>query len=146
MKFYKCCNCQVPFKIDESKIKQSIISVPCFKCGFKNTVRLGVFLVIQNKNELNQIPLKLGSITIGRKSSTRTDSFLYISDEFVSRNHALITASEKEGKFSITIEDLNSTNGTFDQNKKKLEPNIKTSFLKDAYFIVGLSKIYLKIY
>ena len=138
MKFYKCGNCQVPFKIDETKIKQPVVSVPCFKCGFKNTVRLGVFLVIQNKTELNQIPLKLGSITIGRKSSAAKDNFLYIGDEYVSRNHALITASEKEGKFSITIEDLNSTNGTFDQNKKKLAPNVKTGFSKDAYFIVGL--------
>ncbi len=146
MKYFKCGKCQTPFKVDETTIKAPVLSVVCKSCETKNTLRFGGFLIIQNKTETKQIPLKIGEFLLGRKNTNNLGDFLYLDDEFVSRNHCMVSIVQKEGKFSILIEDLNSTNGTFNSKKVKLKPGIKHAFHKDDYFIAGLTKISIKFY
>ncbi|MFM7769940.1 MAG: MJ0042-type zinc finger domain-containing protein [Bacteroidota bacterium] len=35
MKYFKCGNCQAPYKIDEATIKKVQVAVNCPKCGVK---------------------------------------------------------------------------------------------------------------
>jgi hypothetical protein len=146
MKFFKCGKCQKPFKIDETKIKSPIVSISCSSCSTKNTLRFGIFLLVQNKEELIEVPLKKGGIILSRSNANKLENYLYINDKFVSRKHAIIEVKEKEGKFSIFVKDLNSTNGTYDKNKNKIHPEEEIPFLKNDYFIIGLTKVSLKFY
>jgi hypothetical protein len=146
MKYFKCGKCHTPFKVDETALKSPVVSIACKTCSTKNTLRFGGFLIIQNKKETKQIPLLIGEFILGRKNSNNKENFLYIQDEFVSRNHCLVSIIQNNDKFSIKIEDLNSTNGTFNSKKVKIKTGIKHAFLKDDYFIVGLTKVALKFY
>ena len=48
---------------------------------------------------------------------------------------------QNDGKVFITIEDLESLNGTFNKNKMKIKTALKYPFTKEDYFILGLTKI-----
>jgi DNA-directed RNA polymerase subunit RPC12/RpoP len=58
MKYFKCGNCQAPYKIDEATITKVQVAINCPKCGVKNIIRLGPFLVVQSKDKIQQFPLK----------------------------------------------------------------------------------------
>lgn len=146
MKYFKCGKCQTPFKVDETKIKSPIVSIVCASCNTKNTLKFGAFILVQNKEENIEVPIKKGEVILGRKSTNNFENYLYINDKFVSRKHAVIEVKELNGKVSISMKDLESTNGTFDKSKTKLKPGIPVGFSKEDYFIVGLSKVSLKIY
>jgi predicted Zn finger-like uncharacterized protein len=144
MKYFKCGNCQAPYKIDEATITKVQVAVNCPKCGVKNIIRLGPFLVVQSKSGIQQFPLKMGKNTLGRKSESSEADF-QIEDEHVSRAHLEVSLEETENKLFITLEDKSSLNGTFNKNKLRLKPSQKYPFKKDDFVIVGLSKITLKI-
>ena len=146
MKYFKCGKCQTPFKVDETALKAPVVSITCKTCSTKNTLRFGGFLIIQNKTETKQIPLKIGEFLLGRKNTNNKENFLYIEDEFVSRNHCIVSIVQNDGKFSVLIEDLNSTNGIFNSQKVKIKTGVKHPFPKDGYFIIGLTKIAIKFY
>jgi predicted Zn finger-like uncharacterized protein len=143
MKYFKCGNCQAPYKIDEATINKVQVAVNCPKCGVKNIIRLGPFLVVQSKDKIQQFPLKMGKNTLGRKSDS-SDSDFQIEDVHVSRSHLEVVLEENQSKIFITLEDKGSLNGTFNKNKLRLKPSQKYPFQKDDFVIVGLSKITLK--
>jgi predicted Zn finger-like uncharacterized protein len=144
MKYFKCGNCQAPYKIDESTIKKVQVSVNCPKCGVKNIVRLGPLLIVQYKDKIHQIPLKMGKNIIGRKSEKSNADF-QIDDDHVSRSHLAVYLEEIDQKLFVTLEDMGSLNGTFNKHKLRLKPSNKYPFGKDEFVIIGLSKITLKI-
>lgn len=143
MKYFKCGSCQAPYKIDESIIKSVQVTVECPKCGVKNIIRLGPLLVVQSKNNIHQFPLKLGQNLLGRKSN-KSSADLQIEDEYVSRTHLAVYLEEKEQKLFVSIEDMDSLNGTFNSNKVRLKKKQKYPLGKNEYVIIGLSKISLK--
>ncbi len=144
MKYFKCGNCQAPYKIDEAIIKKVQVAVNCPKCGVKNIIRFGPFLVVQSKDKIQQFPLKMGKNTLGRKTESSGADF-QLEDEHVSRNHLELVLEETDNKLFVTLEDKGSLNGTFNKNKLRLKPSQKYPFKKDDFVIVGLSKITLKI-
>ena len=146
MKYFKCGKCQTPFKVDETALKSPVVSVICKTCTTKNTLRFGGFLLVQNKTETKQIPLKIGVFLLGRKNINNIENFVYVSDEFVSKNHVLISVVEKNSKVSISLKDINSTNGVYDFNKQKIRSGEIYNLNKDNYFIIGLTKLSLKFY
>jgi pSer/pThr/pTyr-binding forkhead associated (FHA) protein len=115
----------------------------CTKCGSRNAIALDPILIIQSSKEKTQLPLKTGSHIIGRKTDNAAAS-IQVDDEYVSRKHATLHIEERDGKMYFSVEDLKSTNGTFDKNKKKIKPNLKYPFLPEDYFIIGLTKISIK--
>jgi FHA domain len=143
MKTFKCGNCQTLHKFDETKVPGTRLLATCTKCGSRNAIALGPILVIQSSKEKTQVPLKPGAHIIGRKTNNAVAS-IQVDDEYVSRKHATLHIEERDGKLFFSIEDLKSTNGTFDKNKKKIKPNLKYPFLPEDYFIIGLTKISIK--
>ena len=125
MKYFKCGNCQAPYKIDEATINKVQVAVNCPKCGVKNIIRLGPFLVVQSKDKIQQFPLTMGKNTLGRKSESSEADF-QIDDPHVSRTHLEVSLEENESKLFITLEDKSSLNGTFNKNKLRLK--IKLNF------------------
>jgi hypothetical protein len=81
----------------------------------------------------------------GEDTAPSQDASIQVDDEYVSRKHATLHIEERDGKMYFSVEDLKSTNGTFDKNKKKLKPGLKYPFLPDDYFIIGLTKISIKL-
>ena len=144
MKYFKCGNCQAPYKIDEATITKVQVAVNCPKCGVKNIIRLGPFLVVQSKGGIQQFPLKMGKNTLGRKSESSEADF-QIDDPHVSRVHLEVSLEETDSKLFITLEDKTSLNGTFNKNKLRLKPAQKYPFQKDDFVIIGLSKVTIKI-
>lgn len=144
MKYFKCGNCQAPYKIDETKINKVQVTVNCPKCGVKNIVRFGPLLFVQSKDKVQQFPLKMGKNTIGRKSEKSTADFK-IEDDHISRNHLAVYLDEKDQKLYVSLEDMGSLNGTFNKNKLRLKPFEKYPLGKDEFVIIGLSKISIKI-
>ena len=85
----------------------------------------------ENSNlEEGSILLLRGTITIGRKEGNT----IKLDDQYASGNHAKIIVKNNE----IVIEDLNSTNGTF-VNDKKINGRVKL-FSKDIVTI-GTTKL-----
>ena len=144
MKFFKCGKCQTPYKIDETKITSTQATITCTQCGAKNVLRFGPILVAQSKDSIQQFTLKLGANTLGRNSKTN-ESDLLLNDEYISRKHATIFIENSNDKIFISIEDNGSMNGTFSKNKTKLKSGLKYPFLQDEYFIIGLTKLTLKL-
>lgn len=146
MKYFKCGNCQTPYKIDESKFQASQITVTCNNCGVKNLIKLGPQLIAHSQDgKIKSFGLVLGENLIGRKTVNPTNAGILLEDEFVSRNHAIVRIEQKENKLFCTIEDKSSTNGTYSNQKKRLKPGLKYPFLLDNYFIVGLTKLTIKM-
>jgi hypothetical protein len=144
MKYFKCGKCQVPYKIDETKISSTQVVVLCNSCGSKNSVRFGPILVAQSKEKIKQFSLKIGENTLGRNAKSPTADCL-IDDDYVSRKHATLHIENKDNKIFISIEDTGSLNGTFNKNKVRLKAGLKYPFLPDDYIIIGLTKLTLKI-
>lgn len=144
MKFFKCGRCHAPYKIDETKITRTMVEVTCTKCNAKNILRFGPVLITQSKEKVQQFCLKEGINSIGRKAQNSESEFL-IEDKYVSRKHAVIHIEVKDKKLFYSIEDKGSLNGTFNKNKVKLKPGLKYPFLPDDYYIVGVTKLSLKI-
>lgn len=143
MKYFKCGNCQKPYKIDETKVTSSRLVVQCIDCKAQNAIRFGPILVAQTKDSIKKYSLKIGANTLGRKSSTG-DVDIMLDDKFVSRSHATITLEEKDGKLFVFISDNQSLNGTFNPQKAKLKANLKYPLTTNDYYIVGLTKLSLK--
>ncbi|HCY43691.1 MAG TPA: hypothetical protein DHV48_20550 [Prolixibacteraceae bacterium] len=144
MKYFKCGQCQTPYKIDETKIKTVQIFVTCANCGAKNVLHQGPILVAQSKDKTQQFSLKPGANSLGRKSK-KPEADILIDDEFVSRKHASIWIENRDNKMFVGLEDQSSLNGTYNKNKVKLKPGLKYPFLPGDYFIVGLTKLTLKL-
>ncbi len=147
MKFFKCGKCQTQYKIDETKITNSQAVLTCSKCGAKNLIKFGVRLQIISKDEKGLehkevITLKDGSNIIGRKSQSASADIL-LNDEFVSRKHAAVHIEKKDGKIFISIEDLNSSNGTLNKDRKKLNPGKRYPILPGSPYFIGNSTITL---
>jgi pSer/pThr/pTyr-binding forkhead associated (FHA) protein len=140
MKFFKCGQCQTPYKIDETKVKTTQCTVVCVKCGSKNILRLGPVLTAHSKQGIKQFSLKEGVNSIGRKSP-KTNATIQIEDPYISREHATIHVENKDGKIFMSIEDKGSMNGTFNKNKSKLKAALKYPINNGDYFIVGLTKL-----
>jgi RNase P subunit RPR2 len=146
MKIFKCGNCKTPYKLDEKQFNSPEIVVTCLKCGAKNSIKFGPMLVVTAKDgNQSRFFLKKGANYIGRKITGIEEGHMYISDIYISRKHAIVYAEQKEGKWFFSIEDCKSTNGTFNQLKIKLKPGLKYPFPPESSFIIGLSKITLKI-
>jgi len=143
MKYFKCGNCQTPYKIDETKINNTQINVKCNKCSANNIVRLGPVLVAQKKDGVQQYNLKIGENILGRKSKA-PEASIVINDDYVSRKHAVIQLENIDNKLFISFKDLGSLNGSFNKNKIRLKSNLKYPFLSDDYFIIGLTKLTIK--
>lgn len=143
MKYFKCGNCKKSYKIDESKITNSIIIVECVDCKAKNSVRFGPVLVAQNAKGVKQTSLKIGETTLGRKSKD-AKSDIQIDDEYISRNHASVHIEERENKLYVFITDNKSLNGTYNEKKMRLKPGLKYPLTSKDYYIAGLTKLYLK--
>ena len=101
-------------------------------------------MLIQNPHQNFTYPLKKGLNLLGRKSENN-ECEIQLNDAYVSRQHAAITLVEKEGKIFIFIEDIDSRNGTFNRKKKPIKKNLKYPFTKNDYYIVGLTKLSLKL-
>lgn len=146
MKYFKCGKCQTPYKIDETKFQAAQITVTCNTCGTKNLIKLGPQLIARFQDgKVRSFSLNLGENPIGRKSESSTEAGIFLEDEFVSRNHAVIHLEQKENKIFCTIEDKQSTNGTYNSQKIKLKPGLKYPFLPENYFVIGLTKLTIKI-
>ena len=143
MKYFKCGQCQTPYKIDETKITSNQAIVVCNQCSAKNVIRFGPILIAQNKDKIQQFNLKVGANSIGRKSKTSESDFL-VEDEFVSRKHAVVHIENRDNKIFVSIEDLGSLNGTFNKSKVKLKPGLKYPFSQDDFIIIGLTKLSIK--
>jgi hypothetical protein len=149
MKYFKCGKCQTPYKLDETKFKTNEVTITCNSCGVKNKIVLPtpsfpIKLIAQSKEKVQQFDLKIGLITLGRKAQTPVADIL-IEDEYVSRKHASIYIEKKENKFFVSIEDNDSLNGTYNKEKNKFKAGVKYPFVPGDYFIVGLTKLSLKI-
>ena len=143
MKYFKCGKCQKSYKIDESKVTNSKITVKCVDCGAGNVLRFGAILVAQTKSGVKQFELKMGVNSLGRKSD-KTDVSIQIEDQFVSRQHAEIILEERDQKLYAFITDKESLNGTFNKMKSKLKTNLKYPITANDYYIVGLTKLSIK--
>lgn len=143
MKLFKCGKCAKNYKIDTSKIESTKMVITCSSCNAKNIIRLGPVLVTQSKECVKQFSLDLGENIIGRKTDSNTIK-IQIDDQFVSRSHASITLEEKENKLYFFITDLDSKNGTFNKSKSKIKSQIKYPLTSNDFYIVGLTKIYIK--
>jgi pSer/pThr/pTyr-binding forkhead associated (FHA) protein len=140
MKHFKCGQCQTPYKIDETKLNTTLVTIVCVKCNSKNTIRLGPVLTVQSKQGIQQFSLKEGVNLIGRKSDKGTAE-IKLADQYVSREHAKVYVENRAGKIYLSIEDVGSLNGTFNKSKAKLKTALKYPFTTGDYFIVGLTKI-----
>jgi len=140
MKFFQCGGCKKTYKIDPSKAKTPTILIKCTSCPATNKISLKPVLLVQYKDRAERLPLKSGTITIGRKTDSNSVD-VPIDDLYVSRKHAVLDLEEKEGKLLLTITDNNSTNGTFNHKKEKIVSGKKLIFSLDEYYIVGLTKI-----
>jgi len=140
MKYFKCGKCEAPYKINPAIVTREAVGLVCKKCGAKNVVRLGPVLLIQNKHENKQFPLKLGKFTVGR-SIDGSSCDITINDPYVSRNHLEIEVTLIEAKIAVTIQDKGSTNGTFNQHKTKLHANQKYPLSPTDFVIFGLTKL-----
>lgn len=143
MKYFKCGKCSKEYKIDNANIQSNSIVVTCSVCNAKNVVRFGPVLIAQSKESTRQYPLNLGDNSIGRKSESGT-SRIQIEDKFVSRNHANITLEEKDKKLFFFITDVNSKNGTHNKAKVKLKPELKYPITLNDYYVIGLTKLFIK--
>ena len=144
MKYFKCGQCQTPYKIDETKISSTQAMITCISCGAKNIIRFGLTLVAQSKEKVEQFSLKEGVNTLGRKAKSPIADFL-VDDKYVSRKHATIHIENRDNKVYISIEDTGSLNGTFNKNKIRLKKGLKYPFSPEDYIIIGLTKLTLKI-
>jgi len=77
---------------------------------------LGRLLVATDGRTVQELPLRVGRVIIGRTS----DNDLQIDSRFVSRHHCQITTTSN----SCVIEDLNSTNGISVQSKRVRRYNL----------------------
>jgi pSer/pThr/pTyr-binding forkhead associated (FHA) protein len=143
MKIFRCAKCGHPHKFDETGLNAAQVMISCVKCKSRNIINLGPVLIAQSESTSVQFPLKSGENIVGRKSKG-TDIGIILGDKYVSRRHANIRLEKNDDKLFISIEDLESTNGTFDRNKKKLKPKLRYPFLPGESFIVGLTKLTLK--
>jgi hypothetical protein len=144
MKYFKCGKCGQAYKIDPTLLKTTQVVIQCSHCKAKNIIRLGYSLVAVHQGKIQQFVLKPGANSIGRATNGSKPD-INLNDDYVSRNHSAVYLEEKEGKVYVTIEDKNSTNGTFNSKKQKLKPDLKYAFLPDAFFIVGLTRLSLKV-
>jgi hypothetical protein len=143
MKYFKCGHCQSPYKIDETKVTNSMIVIKCNQCSTGNVVRFGPVLVAQTKEQTKQFPLVLGENRIGRMSDDQKVE-ISIKDPYVSQYHATITLEERDGKIFFFISDDKSTNGTFNRKKVKLKSELKYPFTNEDFYIIGLTKLSIK--
>lgn len=144
MKIFNCGKCKAPYKLDENQFNGSEIIITCLKCGAKNCIKFGPFLLFSEKDgKQTRYFLKKGENAIGRNSGENDP--LNITDQHVSRKHAIVYAEQLDGKWFFSIEDQKSTNGTYNQQKIRLKPHVKYPFPPDAFYILGLTKVALKI-
>jgi hypothetical protein len=143
MKYFKCGKCQKSYKIDESNITNSKITVKCVDCGAGNVLRFGAILVVQTKSNVKQFELNMGVNPVGRKSDN-SNVKIQLEDQFVSRRHAEIHLEERDQKLFAFITDKESLNGTFNKMKSKLKTDIKYPITATDYYIVGLTKLSIK--
>lgn len=144
MKYFKCAQCKSVYKIDETKITTTKVMVVCTKCGTKNVLNFGPVLIAQSKDSVSKFNLKEGANLIGRKSKKSEADFL-VEDAYVSRKHVVVHIENRDQKIFVGIEDIGSLNGTFSKHKNRLKPKLKYPFLKDDYYIIGLTKLSLQI-
>jgi pSer/pThr/pTyr-binding forkhead associated (FHA) protein len=145
MRVFKCGGCKTPFKVQDEQITSTEAIIVCSKCGAKNRVKFGVILLIQSKDKVVSYDLKEGRNIIGRKKSNDDEiTKIIIDDQYVSKTHAAVHVEKKDDRLVVTIEDLNSTNGTFNKSKTKIKSKLKYPFPKSDYFILGLSKLMIK--
>jgi hypothetical protein len=142
MKYFKCGKCQKSYKIDESNVTNSKITVKCVDCGAGNVLRFGAILVAQTKSGVKKFELKMGINPVGRKSDN-SDVKIQLEDQFVSRKHAEIHLEERDQKLFAFITDKESLNGTFNKMKSRLKTDIKYPITANDYYIVGLTKLYI---
>lgn len=146
MRYFKCGKCAAPYKIDTSKFSTAKAEVICPGCGTRNVLSLGPVLAIQQEGKFAQIGLKEGVQVIGRKTDKpNVNAHILISDEYVSRIHAKVIMEFKEGKVFFFIEDLGSSNGTYNKNKQRLKEGLRYPFIPGDFYIVGLTKISIQI-
>jgi hypothetical protein len=143
MKLFKCGKCAKNYKVDTSKIESTKLVITCSDCNSKNIIRLGPILVTQSKEGVKQYSLNLGQNIIGRKTDSSLNK-IQIDDQYVSRNHAAIYLEEKENKLFFFISDLESKNGTYNKSKSKIKSQIKYPLTPNDYYIVGLTKVFIK--
>lgn len=144
MKYFKCGKCKEPYQFDETKISGTSAKITCTNCGAVNAMNFGPQLIVQSKGSSTQFSLKMGANTLGR-NSPNSISDIRINDEYISKNHASIILENLNDKLIISIIDNSSTNGTITKLKLKLKSGLKYPFLEDEYFIIGLTKLTLKI-
>lgn len=144
MRYFKCGKCSKNYKIGDDSITRSKLLVTCNACGAKNAIEFGPLLVIQSPHQKFTYPLKKGLNLVGR-TNEKNECEIQINDGYISRKHAAISLIEKEGKIFIFIEDMNSRNGTFNREKKPIKKMLKYPFTKNDFYIVGLTKLSLKL-
>lgn len=146
MKYFKCGKCTAPYKIDPSKFRTPKVEVICPKCGTRNVLSLGPVLAIQQEGKFAQVNLKEGVQVIGRKTENpNVNAHILISDEYVSRIHSKVIMELRGDKVYFFIEDLGSSNGTYNKNKQRLKVGLRYPFMPGDYYIVGLTKISIQI-
>lgn len=142
MKIFRCGNCRTPYSLASSLTDGVAILVKCVQCNAENTVRFSPYLEVASKNRKKiQIVIKPGKNMVGRTVGNLDD----LMDGFVSREHALVWATLQDGKWFFSIEDCNSSNGTFDMEKNRLQPGQKYPFPPGASYIIGLTKLTMKV-
>lgn len=147
MKNFKCGNCKTVYSIDDSKITQSQAVFTCKKCGAKNQIKFGIRIQIQYSDKggkliKNLFQLKEGVNTIGRKANTPVADIL-IEDDYVSRKHVAVYLEKKDNKLFIYLEDLSSSNGTFNADNQRLEAGKKYPMPAGKIYRIGNSNISL---
>jgi pSer/pThr/pTyr-binding forkhead associated (FHA) protein len=84
---------------------------------------MGKILVATDGRTVQEIPLRIGRIIVGRTA----DNDLQIDSRFVSRHHCQIITTAN----SCVIEDLNSTNGIYVKSKR-----VRRHYLNDGDVVI----------
>lgn len=81
------------------------------------------WIVVHDENTHTQTyELKLGRQVIGRKSTTKPcDIMIDTNDSYMSRNHFVISISQRGGRYSYLIEDYQATNSTYIDTRRLSE-------------------------
>ena len=142
MRIFKCGKCAKPYKLEDEQIKGSVLTVVCAQCNAKNLLKFGVVLIATTASGSRSFLLKEGDNLIGRDNEDSIS--VKLDDKYVSRKHAIVCVEKMSSGFAVFIADCQSSNGTLNNKKLKLKPQLKYQFTENDYFVVGLTKLSIK--